>query len=459
MKKNIPVIRGEVYTVEIASFGHSGEGVGRYEDFTIFVPGAIVGEQVEVRISEVKKTYAKGILQKVLTPSPDRTEPRCEIYAACGGCQLQHLSYEGQLKAKQQQVSDAMERIGKQKDLLVYPTIGAENPWNYRNKMQFPVGRDGARTIVGCFAQGSHAIIDTKNCCIQQEENNRIANAVREIVEALRIPVYNEQKKTGCLRHVIGRAISGGIMVVLVTATDTFPQADLFVSRLREKMPDVVSLMQNINTKTTNVIMGSKTRLLWGKEQIEAKLGDLVFQISARSFFQVNTRQAEILYEQALSYAGLTGSETVIDAYCGTGTISLFLARKAKRVIGIEIVEPAVLDARKNAKENGIENVEFVVGDATKVMPRLYKDGLRPDVIVVDPPRAGCTPEVLQAFSEMQPERIVYVSCNPASLARDIAILSELGYKAEKVQPVDMFSQTFHVESIALLQRKISKNP
>ena len=455
MKKNIPVEKGKKYEVEITSLGSSAEGVGRFHDFTIFVPHALPGEKVEVTITEVKKNYAKAKILQLLQKSLDRVEPACAIYQQCGGCQLQHLSYSAQLQVKKQQVIDAITRIGKQNDVPVYETLGAASPWNYRNKMQFPIGKIKGRTVIGCFAQGSHNIIDTENCHIQKELNNDIVNAVREVVTTLAIPVYDEDRHTGILRHVIGRVGKNGeCMVVLVTAVQELRKTRDIIRMLRDRLPKLVSIQQNIQTYHNNVIMGRDTVLLWGRPTIHDAIGKLTFHISPRSFFQVNTAQAEVLYNKALEYANLTGDETVIDAYCGTGTISLFLARKARQVYGIEIVKPAIVDAQKNARDNHVKNAEFIVGDATIVMPRLYKRGIRADVVVVDPPRAGCTPVVLETFAHMKPQRIVYVSCNPASLARDLAILDGLGYKAVKVQPVDMFPMTAHVETVCLLTTK-----
>lgn len=438
----------------IRSLGHSGEGVGSKDEFTVFVPGALVGEVVLAKITLVKKSYAVGTLIRVLAPSAERVEPKCPIYDQCGGCQLQHLSYEGQLIAKRQQVVDALVRIGKQTDLTVHPTLGAESPWLYRNKMQFPVGQAGGKTVIGCYAKGSHNIIATEDCHIQMEANNRIAQAAAQILTDLAIPAYSEKDDRGVVRHVIGRVGAGGqAMAVIVTKTKTLPRAEEFVKRLSQAVPELVSIMHNINPKRTNVILGQETNCLWGQKTIQDGIGKLMFDISAQSFFQVHTAQADILYQKALQYAELNGNETVIDAYCGTGTISLFLAQKAKKVYGIEIVAPAIRDAKKNAKANNITNAEFFVGDAVEVMPALYGKGIRADVVVVDPPRSGCDRIVLETFARMQPKRIVYVSCNPASLARDIAVLDELGYRAEQVQPVDMFPQTNHVESVALLRR------
>ena len=453
--QTIPVCKGRTYELQIDRLGTSGEGVGRYDNFTVFVPNALPGETVSVIIEEVKNSYARGRIKQILHESVDRVVPLCELYEECGGCQLQHLSYEAQLHAKRAQVVDALIHIGKLPQIPVMETLRAEKPWNYRNKMQFPIGRNSGKIVIGCFAQGSHRIINTENCHIQRAENNDLANAAREIAEQLHIPVYNEDTHKGVLRHIVGRVgRSNDLMAVIVTATKQLPRAKDFVRMMRERLPNLVSVHQNIQTYRNNVIMGRDTQLLWGRPTIIDSLGRLNFHISPRSFFQVNTRQAERLYEQALSYANLHGTETVIDAYCGTGTITLFLAQKARKVYGIEIVQPAILDARKNARDNHVKNAEFIVGDATAVMPALYKQGIRPDVVVVDPPRAGCTETVLRTFANMKPQRIVYVSCNPATLARDLAILKELGYLAQEVQPVDLFPQTSHVENVVLVSRQ-----
>ena len=457
-KQQVPVEKGKVYEIEIRSLGTSGEGVGRYEDFTVFIPGALPGEAVSAVITEVKKTYALGKIKKILKESKDRVKPVCPIYEECGGCQLQHLEYMAQLRAKRQQVIDAITRIGKLPKVFVEPVIGGETPWNYRNKMQFPIGRENGKVTIGCFAQGCHKIINTEKCYIQHDGNNEIVNAVRDIVTKLRIPVYDEDRHTGVLRHVVGRVgKKEDMMVVIVTATKQLPREKEFIKMLRQRLPKVVSIHQNVQTYRNNVIMGRDTRLLWGRPTIIDSIGRLSFHISPRSFFQVNTKQAEVLYGKALEFANLKGEEVVIDAYCGTGTITLFLAQKAHKVYGIEIVKPAILDAQKNARDNNVRNAEFIVGDATEVMPRLYKQGIRPDVVVVDPPRAGCTPEVLKTFANMAPDRIVYVSCNPASLARDLNILEGLGYQTVKVQPVDMFPETSHVEVVSELVRANSK--
>ncbi len=464
MKKNIatpPVKKGGIYSLDVVSLGHSGEGVGRVEDFTVFVPQALPGEKVKAKIIEVKKNYAKGVLLTVETASPRRTTAKCPIYKSCGGCQLQHLTYEGQLESKRQTVVDAITRIGKLDGVPVHATLGCTKPWYYRNKMQFPVGLADGAVVAGCFAQGTHTIIPTTECTIQHQANNVILQEVQAALHEFGISVYDENTGTGLVRHVLGRVgvATGEVMVVLVTAAKHLPHKEQIIDRLKNRIPGLVSVIQNVNGRKTNVIMGEETQTLWGRDTITDRLGDCSFAISARSFFQVNTTQAAVLYEKALEYADLSGQEVVIDAYCGTGTISLFLAQKAKKVYGIEIVEPAIRDARLNAERNQVENAEFIVGDAVDVLPRLFKEGLRPDVIVVDPPRAGCDRQVLETFVNMKPQRIVYVSCNPSSLARDLAVLNEQGYETQEVQPVDMFPQTFHVEAIVSIQRRATGNP
>ena len=455
-KKNIPVKVGMTREFFIDRLGSRAEGVAHADGFAVFVRGALPGEKIRARVETVKKSYATATLTDILEASPERTKPRCPIYDLCGGCQLQHLAYASQLREKQRQVEDAVRHIGKLRDVNIFPTLGAE-PWSYRNKMQFPVGRARGEIAIGCFAQGSHSIIDTETCLIQKQANNEIMNAMREAVRHFRLPVYDEDRHTGLVRHIMGRVgKNGDAMAVIVTAKKELPRAKELVKFLRSRVPRLVSVHQNIQTYHNNVILGRETKLLWGKSAIQDTIGPLSFQISPRSFFQVNTAQAEVLYGKALEYANLHGGETVIDAYCGTGTITLFLARKAAKAYGIEVVPTAIADAKKNARANHIKNAEFFVGDATQAMPRLYRDGVRPDVIVTDPPRAGCTPVVLETFARMRPSRIVYVSCNPATLARDLAILDGLGYRTERIQPVDLFPQTSHIESVSLIVPKPS---
>ncbi len=447
----------KVKQIKIQGLGSSGEGVGKLDGLAVFVEGALPGEDVSIELETVKKNYAVGRLVEIVKPSEERAQPFCSLYNQCGGCQLQHMNYSAQLKYKRQQVIDALERIGKLKNITVLETLGMENPLRYRNKMQFPVGRGKDGLIIGCYERGSHHIIDTCGCQIQNEGNDKILNAVKKIAAKFNLQPYDEDKHKGFLRHVMGRVgVNGEMMIVLVTATKNFPNQKSFVRALVNELPEVTSIQQNIQTFRNNVILGRETIVLYGKPTIHDEIGGLNFNISARSFFQVNTAQAEVLYRKALEFADLQRHETVIDAYCGTGTISLFLAKKARKVIGIEVVSSAIADAKKNARENNIRNAEFIVGDAVKILPRLAETGIDADVIVTDPPRAGCDRKVLEIFATISPEKIIYVSCNPATLARDLAVLTEFNYRVEKVQPVDMFPFTSHVETVVSLRKNIS---
>lgn len=456
MKIEIPVKKGQQIEMKITSLGSSGEGVGKYENFTVFVKGALVGEAIKVQITLIKKTYAIGRLVEILEPAKDRVKPLCLVYEQCGGCQLQHSSYEGQLAVKRQQVRDAMTRIGHLPHVEVLPTMPCENPWNYRNKMQVPVAGAGQAVHIGCFAEATHRVIDVDNCLIQKEKNNAIVTIVRQWMKKYKIAAYDEDKRTGIVRHIMGRVgvHTGEIMVCLVTAQDNVPHIKDLSKMLKAAIPGLKSVVQNVNKRHTNVILGNKTQLVYGKETIKDKIGSLKFNISAQSFFQVNSEQAERLYNKALEFADLQGNETVVDVYCGTGTITQFLAKKAKHAYGIEIVPSAIRDAKKNAMENHVQNATFILGDAAVELPQLLDDGVRPDVIIIDPPRAGCEERVLAAMAKVKPKRIVYVSCNPATLARDLEYMDKHGYKTKVVQPVDMFPQTAHVENVALLSRE-----
>ena len=350
MTNGVPVRAGEIRELLIERLGSHAEGVARAEGFTVFVPGVLPGERVLARVDTVKKNYAAATLTEIRQASPDRMNPVCPVYDVCGGCQLQHLSYEAQLREKKRQVEDAVRHIGKLDGVKVLETIGGE-PWGYRNKMQFPVGRIKGTPVIGCFSQGSHSIVDTEQCYIQRQENNELMNAMREAVRRFGIAVYDEDSHTGLLRHIVGRVgVNGDIMAVLVTARKDLPQAKEIVKFLRTRVPKLASVHQNIQTYRNNVILGRETTLLWGKSAIRDKIGPLSFQVSPRSFFQVNTAQAAVLYGKALEFANLGRGETVVDTYCGTGTITLFLARKARKAYGIEVVSPAIRDARNNAR-------------------------------------------------------------------------------------------------------------
>ena len=451
--------------IKIHGLGSSGEGVGKLDNLAVFVEGALPGEEVLIEIETRKKNYAVGRLVEVVKNSPERVEPFCPLYKNCGGCQLQHMSYAAQLKWKRQQVVDAVERIGKLGGIKIFETLGMENPLRYRNKMQFPVGKamrnaqcvvrnDSGRgkdeLVIGCYARGSHKIIDTTSCLVQNAGNDKILAAVRAVAKKFNLQPYDEDTHKGFLRHVMSRVgCNGELMIVLVTATKNFPNEKNFVRALLKEIPNVTSIQQNVQTFRNNVILGRDTKILYGKPTIHDKIGGLSFNISARSFFQVNTAQAEVLYKTAQDFAELRGNETIIDAYCGTGTISLFMAKKARKVVGVEVVSSAVADAKKNSRENNIRNAEFIVGDAVNVLPNIFDAGVYAEVVIVDPPRAGCDRKVLETFAAMKPEKIIYVSCNPATLARDLKILDELGYRTKKIQPVDMFPFTSHVESVA----------
>lgn len=452
MKRVIPVEKNKDYIVEIKGMGYEGEGVGKIDDFTIFIPGAIKGEKVNAKIVKVNKNFAFGKLLDVVEESSFRTEPICSIYKRCGGCQLQHLSYEGQLDFKGQRVKDAIERIGKINP-EVLPVIGMENPYNYRNKVQLPVGETNGEINIGFYALRSHDIINMEKCYIQDEISEKIMGLVKQWMIECNIKAYDEATHTGVLRHLMIRKgfKTSEVMVVLVTRTNELPHKDEIINLLTSNVKEVVSVIQNINSEKTNVILGLKSNTLWGKDVIQDYIGKFKFNISPLSFFQVNPVQTEVLYNKALEYANLTGDEIVFDAYCGTGTISLFLAQKAKKVYGVEIIPEAIENAWENAKLNSVDNVDFLVGKSEQVIPDLINKGIKADVVVVDPPRKGCERVLLEAIAKINPKRIVYVSCDAGTLARDLAILDELNYKTEKIQPVDMFPHTAHVENVTLL--------
>ncbi|WP_096439005.1 23S rRNA (uracil(1939)-C(5))-methyltransferase RlmD [Alteribacter populi] len=451
-----PVKKNEQVHVTFEDLTHDGAGVAKLDGYPIFVPRALPGEQGEIKVIKVKKNYAIGRLIELTEESEERVEPPCPIFKNCGGCQIQHLSYEAQLEHKRKHVEGVLRRIGKLDNVTVHPTLGMEDPWRYRNKAQVPVGERNGDIIAGFYAKRSHEIVDMPNCIIQHEESDHTVQLIKDLAKKYGIRAYDEEKHRGTLRHIVTRhgKNTGELMVVLVTRGKELPNKKNIIQDIRDNLPHVKSIVQNINPKKTNVIFGDKTEVLWGEEVIYDRIGDVKFAISARSFYQVNPDQTKVLYDKALEYANLTGHETVIDAYCGIGTISLFLAQKAKHVYGVEIVPEAISDAKNNARLNDLTNAEFAVGEAEKVMPWWYAQGVRPDVIVVDPPRKGCDETLLETIVNMKPERVVYVSCNPATLARDLKYLAEHGFETKEVQPVDMFPQTMHVECVAEVVRK-----
>lgn len=453
---DLPVSKNEEYVAEIVGISHDGEGVGRVDGYTLFIHGALPGEKVRVKVMKVKKNYGYAKLLEVMEPSADRVDAPCPIYKQCGGCQLQHLSYEAQLRWKRVSVIASLERIGKITGVPVQETLGMDEPWRYRNKAQVPVGvAEEGGLVAGFYAQASHRIIDMEACLIQHEMNDEVVRQVKRIGRELGVPVYDEEKHEGVLRHVIVKVgfHTGEVMVVLITNGAHIPRREDWVNAIRAAIPSVASICQNINSEWTNTIYGDDTRVLWGREVIYDTIGDIKFSISARSFYQVNPVQTQVLYQTALDYAGLTGEENVIDAYCGVGTISLFLAQQARQVYGVEILPEAIDDARKNAELNGMANVTFEVGKAEEVIPAWKAGGMTADVIVVDPPRKGCDAALLDTILLMRPKRVVYVSCNPSTLARDLRILEDGGYRTTQVQPVDMFPHTVHVECVIGIQR------
>ncbi|WP_273325955.1 23S rRNA (uracil(1939)-C(5))-methyltransferase RlmD [Vallitalea guaymasensis] len=451
----LPVVKNEYYEMVIDDLGINGEGIGKINGYTLFVDGALPQEKIKVKVIKTKKNFGFGKLIDILEPSIHRIDPVCDIAKRCGGCQLQHLSYEGQLNYKQKKVQDIIERIGGITDIEVNKVIGMEKPYFYRNKVQFPVGGMGDDSVnIGFYAMRSHNIITTDKCYIQQPVNKDIIGVVKEYMLKNNVKPYNEVTNKGVVRHIVTRVSfhTKEIMVGVVINGNKLPNSDELVSNLR-KIEDVAGIFISVNKEKTNVIMGNKIKMLWGKPYITDYIGEVAYNISPLSFYQVNPVQTEKLYSKVLEFADLSGDEIVWDAYCGIGTISLFLAGKSKKVMGVEIVPEAIEDAKKNAELNDISNTEFYVGKAEEVITGKYNEGVRADVIVVDPPRKGCDRELLETIMKMQPEKVVYVSCDPGTMARDVKVLGEGGYRVEEVQPVDMFPQTVHVECVTVLRK------
>ncbi|MEW6307871.1 MAG: 23S rRNA (uracil(1939)-C(5))-methyltransferase RlmD [Bacillota bacterium] len=444
---------GTLVTVQVEGLSHRGEGVARHEGLAVFIPGAAPGDTVRAQFSEIKPTYARADLRAVVAPSPHRAAPPCADHADCGACQLQHIAYPEQVRLKTVMVRETLRRLG-QITADVHPCLPAGSPLGYRNKAQYPVGgRKGALTG-GCYAAGTHRIVPVDHCHIQHPVNDAILRAALALGSAAGLVPYNEVTGEGFLRHIIARVAvaSGEAACVLVTNAEAFPGGPEFARVLRREVPALVGVLQNVNTARGNAIVGGDTRVLAGRDTIREELGGLKFEVSPLSFFQTNPAQAEVLYDLVAELAAVD-DEDALDLYCGTGTIALYLARRAKQVYGVERDPGAVADAKRNAALNGIANASFVAGDASKLMPQLARGGWRPRAVVLDPPRKGAEPSVLHAIAELGPERVVYVSCNPATLARDLAIMAGLGYHTSEVRPVDMFPQTAHVECCALLVR------
>ncbi|MGJ7912433.1 23S rRNA (uracil(1939)-C(5))-methyltransferase RlmD [Neobacillus sp. LXY-1] len=457
MSRTLPVQKNEYIEVVFEDLTHDGAGVAKVDGYPLFIPNGLPGEKAKIKVIKVNKGYGVGRLIELYEKSPYRVDIPSEEQNQYGGCQLEHISYEGQLIYKENQVRQVLSRIGKLEDVVVHPIIGMDQPFHYRNKAQVPVGEKDGKLIAGFFKPRSHEIVDTDESVIQLPEVNEAIKAVKEICGELGIPAYNEETHKGVLRHIMARygKQTGELMIVVVTRTADIPFKNKLIEKVTARLPQVKSIVHNVNSKRTNVILGEKTSVLWGNEFIYDYIGNVKFAISALSFYQVNPVQTKVLYDKALEYANLSGEESVIDAYCGIGTISLFLAQKAKQVFGVEIVLEAIEDARRNADLNGITNAEFAVGEAEVVIPTWYKEGNTADVLVVDPPRKGCDEALLQTIIDMKPTKVVYVSCNPGTLARDLRILEDGGYKTLEVQPVDMFPMTTHVECVAQLVKKL----
>ncbi|MBN2222684.1 MAG: 23S rRNA (uracil(1939)-C(5))-methyltransferase RlmD, partial [Vallitaleaceae bacterium] len=448
MSEKCPVIKNESYQLRIDSLGSMGEGIGRMDGYAIFVDGAIPGDLCEIKVLKVKKNYAYAKLTGLLEASKDRIEPICKVARQCGGCNLQHMNYEAQLHYKENIIRNSLERIGgfpkEDIDRVMEAIIGAAEPYYYRNKVQYPVREEDGKLQIGFYAKHSHRIVESDTCYIQDPRNMEIVKSIRNFMIEFGIKGYNEEAHSGLLRHIVIRksTFTDRFHVILVINGDKFPKVDK-LKEILEKSGYVQNLSVNINKKRTNVIFDEELDHIAGEEKLVDNIKDLQFLISPQSFFQVNHEQTEKLYEKALEFAGLSGEETVFDLYCGIGTISLFLARMAKEVHGVEIVEEAILDANQNAEKNGISNAHFYVGKAEEVVPTLYHEKeIRADVVVVDPPRKGCEESLLSTIVEMEAKKIVYVSCDPSTLARDLKYLASKGYELQRVVGVDMFPMT-----------------
>lgn len=457
MIMGLPIEIGQKVTEEVIDISHEGNGVIRVDGFTVFTDKGIIGDRVEAEITELRKNFGKAETLNIVEKSDKRIESKCPVSDKCGGCQLQSMKYEEQLKFKKDKIKNDIERIGKLEDIVIHDVIGSEEPYRYRNNVQIPVGYVNGEVAIGHYEKGSHRVVDTDVCIIQEEIADKVVKIIREYMVENNIRTYNRRANDGIVRHIIVRTAreTKDTMVIIVTKGGTLPIRKEFIERLTSGIPEIKSIIHNVNNERTNVVMGHKTNVIYGEDKIVDKIGDIEFKISAESFFQVNTNQAKVMYDKVLEYADLKGDETVIDLYSGIGSISLHLAKEAGMVYGVEISKEAVADAKENAELNGIENVGFFEGRAEELLPQLKEQGMKADLLVVDPPRRGCYQELLDTIIDMKPEKFIYVSCNPATLARDLNYLTENDFKVIEIQPVDMFSQTTHVECIALLQREI----
>jgi 23S rRNA (uracil1939-C5)-methyltransferase len=444
----------QTFPLTIKRLGINGEGVGYFKKQVVFVPGALPGEEVVVEATNVQPKYAEARIKKIRKKSEHRVQPLCPVYEECGGCQLQHLQYSQQLKEKRDIVIQSLERHTKLdiNQLDIKETMGMEDPWNYRNKTQFQVGQKDGQVLAGLYGLNSHRLINIEQCVVQHPQTNQAIEVVKDILQKLHISIYNEKSRKGLVRTIVARVgiQTGELQIVLITAKNELPKKDQLIKEIQKRLPDVKSIMQNINGQKTSLIFGDETINLGGKDFIQETLGELSFELSARTFFQLNPEQTVKLYNEVKKAAALTGKEKIVDAYCGVGTIGLWVANQAAEIRGMDIIPESIEDAKKNATRHGIKHAQYVVGKAEQVLPKWAKEGWKPDVVIVDPPRTGLDQQLLSTILKVKPKKVVYVSCNPSTLAKDISVLGGK-YKVEYIQPVDMFPQTSHVEAVAQL--------
>ena len=462
-----PLKIGSRTTLKVEDVTTGGEAVGRVDNFVLFVPQGAPGDELEVEVVELRKNYGRARINRIIKPSIRRIAPPCPVYHQCGGCQLQHIDYDAQLFYKTKIVKDSLEHLTGLGPVKVHPCRRLEDPWHYRNKVQSVVsvkpylppgtkvgqGKERFRHCIGLYAQGTHRVVKVDECLIQDSLNNRVLQAAREAMERLQWPVYNEKDGSGLVRYLVTRASysTREVLLVVVAAQPRLPQVQEFLNHVRRRVPQLRGVLMNLNPHQTNVILGTRTQLLWGKDHLVEEVSGLKFQISPTSFFQVNTRGLLQLYDILEHYCDLRSKDTAVDLYCGVGSLSLHMAKRAKRVLGVDISQEAIEDAVVNSDLNELKNTDFIAGASEKVLPQLYRQGQRFQLALLDPPRKGCDTEVLQVLGRMRIPRVVYVSCNPASLARDLQILGGLGYQTQEIQPLDMFPQTYHVECVARL--------
>ncbi|MGN7312190.1 23S rRNA (uracil(1939)-C(5))-methyltransferase RlmD [Alkalicoccobacillus gibsonii] len=449
---------GQQFPLTIKRLGINGEGVGYYKRHVVFVPGAIPGEEVVAKVTRAGERFSEASIKKIRKSSPERITPPCPIYDQCGGCQLQHMEYAATLREKADIVRQAFERYTtiKQEALTIQQTKGMQDPWYYRNKSQMQVNKTKGVVQAGLYAEKSHKLIDLSACMVQHKRSNHVTQVMKQILQDLNISIYNERKHRGAIRTIVTRVSfkTGDVQLVLVTAEETLPKRKQMIEEVKKRLPEVTSFMQNINDQKTSIIFGDRTSLVSGEETLEETLGDVSFSLSARAFFQLNPEQTVVLYDEAKKAAKLTGKEKLVDAYCGVGTIGLWLADQAAEVRGMDVIPDAIENARANAANNQVQAYEYEVGKAEEWLPKWVKQGWTPDVVVVDPPRTGCDQKLLTTLKQTKPSRIVYVSCNPSTLAKDVEQLRAAGYKVANIQPVDMFPWTAQVECVTELVKE-----